>query len=428
MDNNKKPTPGDILRTIRKELGFKQHELAADDITRNLISLIENNRATLNRGNAEILVKNMNALCKKRNIDIELEFRDLFIPGIYNAKSNARNYISYLKDAIYNDITISNDKIDEIALFISKWDLQSQNTYIYELMAQYFSANNNSRTSYFYYVKAFENAVKIDKNPTIVLKLAPVVIDICLKVGRITDALQIAKISKSHCGLENIECMISILYKLATVHYKTKNYDETIKTLNEIEMHIDTDQLYKILDINILKILSYIETNNYKKALEILELTKNLIKDTDEEITVLLNTIQLKISCLKNNKKVVKQAIDRLDLYIENLKYDQTYTSDISLNMAFAYNYLGTVQKAKEYIDIGIEHSIQNKDIEAFKEMFEFIMSYNNVYIGSIERVLEKPSISSSLISSKYAIKLMKFFQINNRSDLIQNMLSSYQL
>ena len=96
--------------------------------------------------------------------------------------------------------------------------------------------------------------------------------------------------------------------------------------------------------------------------------------------------------------------------------------------MAFAYNYLGTVQKAKEYIDIGIEHSIQNKDIEAFKEMFEFIMSYNNVYIGSIERVLEKPSISSSLISSKYAIKLMKFFQINNRSDLIQNMLSSYQL
>ena len=75
MDNITTLTPGDILRKIRKELGFKQHELAADDITRNLISLIENNRATLNRGNAEILVRNMNSLCKSRGIDIWIILR-----------------------------------------------------------------------------------------------------------------------------------------------------------------------------------------------------------------------------------------------------------------------------------------------------------------------------------------------------------------
>ena len=426
MDNSKKPTPGDILRKIRKELGFKQHELAADDITRNLISLIENNRATLNRGNAEILVKNMNAICKKRGIDIELEFRDLFVPGIYDAKSNARNYITYLKDSIYNNILISNDKIDEIALFISKWDLQSQSTYIYELMAQYFSENNDPNTSYIYYIKAFENAVKIDKNPMIVLKLSPLVIDICMKVGRISDALQIAKISYAHCGLENIDCMISILYKLATVHYKMKHYDEAIKTLNEIEMHLDNNQLYKTLDINILKILSYIELENYKKALETLKSTKNLVQDADEEITVLLRTIEVKISALKNNKKLVHELIDDLDIYIANLEYNQTYLSDISLNMAFSYNFLGNKQKTQEYINIGIEHAIHNKDIEAFKATLEFVMMFNDDFINTLDNLLQKSNLPRNVISSDYAIRLMKYLQINKRHDLVEKLLMSY--
>lgn len=138
--NEKGLSPGDILKKIRKELGFKQHEIAGDDITRNLISLIENNRASLNRGNAEVLVKNINNLCKMKGIDLELEFKDLFIPGIYDAKSKAITYSEFLKDIIRERKPISESSIKEISVFLSKWDLLHQNAQLFTLIGDYYKS------------------------------------------------------------------------------------------------------------------------------------------------------------------------------------------------------------------------------------------------------------------------------------------------
>ena len=163
--NEKGLSPGDILKKIRKELGFKQHEIAGDDITRNLISLIENNRASLNRGNAEILVRNINNLCRMKGIDLELEFKDLFISGIYDAKSKAITYTEFLKDVIRERKVIKESDINEISVFLSKWDLLPQNSLLFSLIGDYYRTLNKCNKAYFYYIKAFENVVKIKNTP-----------------------------------------------------------------------------------------------------------------------------------------------------------------------------------------------------------------------------------------------------------------------
>ena len=428
MDNITTLTPGDILRKIRKELGFKQHELAADDITRNLISLIENNRATLNRGNAEILVRNMNSLCKARGIDIELEFRDLFIPGIYDAKSKARGYMDYLKEATYNNYKIPNDKIDEIALFVSKWDLQPQNTYIYELIAKYYLEHNDIPTSYSYYIKTFENAVKIDKNPMIVLNLAPRVMDVYVHLGRTNDALQIGKIAQAHCFSEDMKCMIPIWYKLASINYNNKNYDEASKHLTQLDKYLEVSESSRIVDINILKILVCIENKNYKKALEILNTTEALIQNEDE-IEDLLNSMKVKIFTLKSNKKSVQKEIDILDDHLSSLKYIPAYISDISLNMAVGYTYLNNNSKANEYLKTALSFALKNKDRISYKKIIEFICDNEANFIDILEEVINNKSDKlAHFLNERDLISLMKLLNKNQKFDLSNKILLQYKV
>lgn len=51
---------------------MRQEELAGGEITRNLISIIENNKANLTPSTAKILVNNFNNYCLGKGIDIEV--------------------------------------------------------------------------------------------------------------------------------------------------------------------------------------------------------------------------------------------------------------------------------------------------------------------------------------------------------------------
>ncbi len=427
MENITATTPGDILKKIRKELGFKQHELAADDITRNLISLIENNRATLNRGNAEILVKNMNNLCKARGIDIELEFRDLFISGIYDAKSKAKSYMDYIKKATYNNQKISNDKIDEIALFMSKWNLQPQNTYIYELIAKYYLENNDIQTGYSYYIKAFENALKIDKYPMIILNIANRLVDLCAYLERTTDALQIGKIAQAHCFSENMQYMLPIWHKLASISYNSKNYDESFIYLEQLDKSINPFDTAKVVDTNILKTLLYIEIKDHKKATEVLNTTKQLLS-SDDEIQDFLRSIEIKILMLKGSKERVKKELSALDKSLFCEKNISPYISDISLNMATAYLYLKNIGKAKEFVHIGLSYALENHDRVSYKKIIEFIYDNETDFIDTLEKLLYKTNKLNVLLTDRDFIVLIRLLNKNKKFELANKLLSDYKL
>ncbi len=65
-------TPGKRLKKIRKALGLKQFEITGGLITRNLISIIENEKASLTDNVADILCVNINSICIKKGIDFSI--------------------------------------------------------------------------------------------------------------------------------------------------------------------------------------------------------------------------------------------------------------------------------------------------------------------------------------------------------------------
>ena len=59
MDDANLLTPGEKIKKIRKDFKIKQNEITGGKITRNLVSLIENNRADLTASTAEIIANSI---------------------------------------------------------------------------------------------------------------------------------------------------------------------------------------------------------------------------------------------------------------------------------------------------------------------------------------------------------------------------------
>lgn len=424
MENENKTTPGKILKKIRKELGFKQHELAADDITRNLISLIENNRATLNRGNAEILVKNMNRLCKERGIDIELEFKDLFIDGIYDAKSKARSYISYLKESTKDDHDIKDEKISEISIFLSKWDLASQNSYIYQLIAQYYTVRGQNNKSYFYYIRAFENAVNITNDLKALLSLTPYVLENCLKLQRDSEALEIANIALSHASDSDIGLVIPIWNKRAIINCRLSKPEEALKDISKIERYIDSSNMLKYIDFQILKSIVYSENKNLKKAADILSTLYDEIEKDDTENLLLVNSYLMQINLDRKNKKSIDSTLKIFENRIDNLEKSSPYIAQIFVSASKVYISKSGFDTAYKYLNEALHYSLVFNDILAFRSIIDTAASTADKKICELlsDFVLKNINDLKEYIDYEYFLKLMKYFYSNKKNKAAESL------
>ncbi len=424
MENENKVTPGKILKKIRKELGFKQHELAADDITRNLISLIENNRATLNRGNAEILVKNMNRLCKERGIDIELEFKDFFIDGIYDAKSKARSYITFLKDSTREDLEIKDEKINEISVFLSKWDLSSQNSYIYQLIAQYYTVRGKYEKSYFYYIRAFENAVNIKNDLKTLLGLTPYVLETCLKLQRNSEALEIANIALSHATDSDIGLIIPVWNKRAIINCRLSKLEDALKDVSKMEKYIDSSNMLKYIDFQILKSTVYSENKNLKKASDILSTLYEEIEKDDIENLLLVNSYLMQINLERKNKKGVDQALEIFESKMGDLEKSSPYITQIFNSAARVYISKSKIDKSAKYLHEALHYSIVFDDILAFKAIVDTSISSGDENISRIlsDFILKNANELKEFIDYECFIKLMNYFYYNKQDDAAKSL------
>ena len=65
-------SPGQKIKKIRKDLKINQKDVSGGKITRELISIIENDKSTLTPAVAEIIAENINKICRERNLDYTL--------------------------------------------------------------------------------------------------------------------------------------------------------------------------------------------------------------------------------------------------------------------------------------------------------------------------------------------------------------------
>lgn len=425
--NEKGLSPGDILKKIRKELGFKQHEIAGDDITRNLISLIENNRASLNRGNAEILVRNINNLCRMKGIDLELEFKDLFISGIYDAKSKAITYTEFLKDVIRERKVIKESDINEISVFLSKWDLLPQNSLLFSLIGDYYRTLNKCNKAYFYYIKAFENVVKIKNDNSMLVSLCKKAVDCGFKLGRLSECLEFLDITEAHLPGTDFENLSQIWFQKATIKLKLKDYDSAFKEIESIETHIEGEDFLRYIDLEILKYTLYKETGNQRKAVDILKSLKSKIPETDIDMNLLINSYFLDIYYPKKNIPKLKIYLKYFEEKIDELEDSSPYDIQILRSAAFGYLNMKKIESAREYLSMAFIRSVSISDYISFRNIaYEIIDSSSSEFCEELKNMLvfsfrnSMPEMEDSLV-----IDSLNYFKEMGKTEFILEVLSN---
>ena len=88
MEGQEILSPGKKIRKIRKSFKINQEDITGGEITRNLISIIENDKANLTSKVAIILSENINRVCKEKGIDFSVTSEYLLEDVESQAKKN----------------------------------------------------------------------------------------------------------------------------------------------------------------------------------------------------------------------------------------------------------------------------------------------------------------------------------------------------
>lgn len=262
MEGQEILSPGKKIRKIRKSFKINQEDITGGEITRNLISIIENDKANLTSKVAIILSENINRVCKEKGIDFSVTSEYLLEDVESQAKKIADKYILDLK----NDF-LSLSKLNKISIDIEKflmiYPIYDKKAEIYCLIGDlYFKFNNFYKANNFY-LKAYENILQEN----------------------------------------NLRELINVLYKLSVSSFSNHNYEDvlTYSSLALVNIDILNDDILYQFYINSIKSCVYLD--NLDDALNKIsfiddKLSPYFAKNPEKKILLL----KLKAQCLKKKR------------------------------------------------------------------------------------------------------------------------------
>lgn len=373
-------TRGKNLKLLRKRLGLKQYEITGGEITRNLISLIENDKTPLHEGTARLISENINKISEERNMDIYIYPEDLLNPMRLTAKRAADEYIieikTYLED---NEKEIDKGLLEEMEMFLKKWNLPDKKAKAYELLGDIYKEKKCHEKVYMYYTKSLENYfLKPYKKD--IHKLILKLVSVCIHTRRYDEAINLSNLALTYADNMNEEELASVHFNKALVYTYIKHYDKALIELKNTEESTNEGDTERIIDILILRANTYSLRGINDKALEIYKKVSEMLLDSEdyEEICkTYLNIVQ--IYQRKGNKEQIDEYIPKIENLLINIEKDSDSRTRIYLELARIYNnnnefllsernYKEALRSSKVNNDIDLTYEILIELIDLYKE------------------------------------------------------------
>jgi tetratricopeptide (TPR) repeat protein len=410
-------SPGQKIRKIRKELKINQKEITGGEIARELISMIENDKSTLTPAVAHIITDNINRICKEKNIDFSVDTEYLLEDIDSQTDKIASKYIDFLS---INEDNISKDfskDIEEIELFLIKYDVPKKKMIIYEKIGDIFKKQKEYNKSYIYYIKAFENHNGLFNDIrlfSILQKLG----GICIYLGKDKEALDFNNLALTYNTSITEELRYNVLHNNTLAYMHLEEYNKALLEIEYIENTFKTLTKEDIFELNVLKANCFRYKKFYSDALKTNELMLSTLGNDDTENIILITANILDIYTVLKDIKNIKIYIDKL-IYLLNdySEVKESYHSPNTYNqLALSANLINNIKLSIEYYKKSIEVARyqRNKrvllisldellDILIKEKNIEEINSFKNQIIEMISLDIIKPGIAP-------IFKLMVFY------------------
>lgn len=383
MENYKILTPGEKIRYIRTRYKIRQHEITGGKITRNLISIIENDKANLTTQVADIIATNINLTCKEKGIDFQTTADYLLEDVRTQVMKVANNYMGYLEQ---NEKSINDDfdeKVNEIEQLLMKYDTFEAKVKVNSKIAAIYLKNREFQKAYTFFIKAYENSGRLEDQMT-QLNLLTSLSYCCSKLGRYVQLLDYNLLALSITDTMPPEKALNIRISNVIAYKKLSKTDKAIEEIKYIEKHFTLSKEDKF-DILTLKADCLKSKNCYNEALN---LQKSLLVsisnlEVERKLIVLSNIIE--IYTIFDDTLSLKKCLDDCYSLIDDYAKleSRPYSPEIYNNMALANKVLRDTNNAKKYFNMVLQACRYYKNpillTSAFENLIEIYRAEKNI-------------------------------------------------
>ncbi|NEU05219.1 helix-turn-helix domain-containing protein [Clostridium senegalense] len=377
--NTKIITPGMKLKELRKKYKIKQYELSGNYITRNMISMIETDKAKLNKNTAIALIDNIKKICTEKNICYEEISLDYLLDSEENqAKNISDAFLNWLNLEGVNAINDSySNYIKEVKIIIDKYGLKNIKADVYLKLGNIYTSCSMYNSAYNHYLISLDSYDNLFNNLSLIQLIINLIV-CCNNLKRYDESIKFSNLAFTYMNNIPLEDEFKIRYNTLISYKNLKNYD---KVLDEIDLLIN--DFYPILDkdstrnINLLTLKGncFKEKNLYTDALKVYKTILSLCNDNIEmNLVTLCNILELYLylNDSKNLNKYFDKAVSSLEYYT-TIEF-KSYATDI-------YNILGVAAIKLDKIELSKLYF--NKALKYAKE-FNSI----NILVSSMENLL----------------------------------------
>jgi len=423
----KEPTTGSNLKDIRKYLNLKQSDIAGEEITRNLISLIENDKTPINHKTATIITTNINNIMSQKHSTARIFMEDLLVPGLFNAKKEADTFILDL-EANGNSLHFNLDLyLSKMNSFYAKWDLPQQKFELYYLLGEYFESLHQLDKSYLYFTRAYENAIRLP-NKEALGEVAFRLTSIALVLKNYHSVINLSDVLKNYDYQISKVHMIKTSINESSAYYYLENYERAIDALLKAEHYVDDSTEILNIDIQLLKADLYIQKGMLGIAGRILKTMSGRIDQFSDHTKLYVQAGMLQLNLKLNQLEDAKLLFLDIDDNIKTLKQDHRFIPEIFSKLADASMVLTDINGYLHYIDLTLTSYIASED----KAKFSFhIRRVIDIYTSASEsefvflKTLIQTYLHSGIFKDDYQtqLKLVELCLHHNAYDLSKDII-----
>lgn len=427
-----KLTIGENLKKIRKNLNLRQHEIAGKDITRNLISLMENNKTPIYHNVANIISKNINELLAKRGEEIYIQAEDILNPERYESRKKANKYIEKLKRHLSEkDYELEVEELNEIENFLNKWRFIDKKVKIYELLGDVFHNAKDLNREYYYYIKALEVSYEfpnMKERYKLILKL----VYNCIVTKKYDEAIRLCDFAITTQEDITDKYKGIFYYNSALAYTYIEDYNKALDQLIYAKFYVAFDDYREMKRILMLEGICNTKIDNYDGALRNYKKLLQIIDEENIEEISLAYVNMIQIYKRKDKKEKVLEYHAKILKLLPSLDKDSYYCLKILLGVANTYEYLNDYGSYEKYLadTLALSYKINNTNMfllsllelsnyymknEQFDKIESILEQYKNI-IFSIDTAQSFPAILMFLYSyieqdkiweAKYFIKIL---------------------
>ncbi len=385
---------GKRLRGIRKTLGIRQDEITGDLVTRNLISIIENDKASLTPKVAQMVVYQINQICLARGIDYRITIEELLESEASQIEKNTYNLIENINKGEYN----LNDERNKLCVLELENSLVMNGAYMVAFALnvaceEYFSLKNLYFEAYYYCKRAVNLATPLIGNERVLKEYINISYYLIL-LERFKEAIYYCDLTMEKFSeiSPSYRYMVLMNKNIAANRMGDRNLSSEI-----IESMLDIEGL-KSIDYNkalISKANRLAEDGNFNESIEIYESIYSELTSSPQKYLVLSNMIDIYISIDDQDKlkKIMNQSLTALEK--DGIELKSGYQGKILFKLSKGYLHLeqnelflfysekaqNCCREEKQYsglkavIDFKLDYLMTHENIGFLNEMVSFVCS-----------------------------------------------------